>query len=91
MSSAEATLECSQPVTGREAAWADIAERRRQDPDWNPHTDPTYAGPLPAFLELMTSDAELDSFMAARSGAASFNVIRTRNRRSRGLSRGRCR
>jgi DNA-binding XRE family transcriptional regulator len=63
MSDAEATLDGSQPLTARQAALADIAERRRKDPNWNHQTDPTYSGPHPTFVSLM-SDAEYDRHMA---------------------------
>jgi DNA-binding XRE family transcriptional regulator len=66
MSSAEATLEGSQRLTARQAALADIAERRSQDPNWSPRTDPTYSGTEPAFIQLM-SDAEYDRHMAGSS------------------------
>lgn len=46
-------------VTGRQAALAGIADRRRRDPNWAHRTDPTYVGPHPIFVPLM-SDAEFD-------------------------------
>jgi DNA-binding XRE family transcriptional regulator len=63
MSDAEAKLEGSAPLTARQAALADIAERRRKDPNWSPQTDPTYRGTEPAFIQFM-SDAEYDRHMA---------------------------
>jgi hypothetical protein len=65
MNDSEANLEGSQPLTGRQAALADIAERRRKDPNWNSKTDPTYVGPYPTFVELM-SDAEFDRHMVEK-------------------------
>jgi helix-turn-helix protein len=50
------------PLTGRTAALADIAERCRKNPNWNYRDDATYAGPCPAFLQMM-SDAECDRYM----------------------------
>ena len=63
MSDAEATLECPQPLTARQAALSYITERRRQDPDWDYLTDPTYVGPHPTFVGLM-GDAEYDRHIA---------------------------
>jgi hypothetical protein len=63
MNDSEANLEGLQPLTGRRAALADIAERRRKDPNWDSKTDPTYVGPYPTFVELM-SNAEFDRHMA---------------------------
>ena len=65
MNDSEANLEGSQPLTGRQAALADIAERRRKNPNWNSKTDPTYVGPYPTFVELM-SDAEFERYMAEK-------------------------
>jgi DNA-binding XRE family transcriptional regulator len=65
MNDSEANLEGSQPLTGRQAALADIAERRRKNPNWNSKTDPTYVGPYPTFVELM-SDADFDRYMAEK-------------------------
>jgi DNA-binding XRE family transcriptional regulator len=63
MNDSGAKTEGSQPLTGRRAALADIAERRRKNPNWNSKTDPTYVGPYPTFVELM-SNAEFDRHMA---------------------------
>jgi DNA-binding XRE family transcriptional regulator len=63
MNDSEANLEGSQPLTGRQAALADIAERRRKNPNWNSKTDPTYVGPYPTFVELM-SDTDFERYMA---------------------------
>ena len=64
MSEAEAKVEGSpQPVTAREAALVYIAEMRRKYPNWDYRTDPTYIGPPPTFVGLM-SDAEYDRHMA---------------------------
>ena len=63
MDNADTTPENSQPLTGRQAALAHIAEKRRKDPNWNPKPDPTYSGPHPTFVGLM-SDAEYDRHMA---------------------------
>src|SRR5579864_6933771 len=63
MNDSEDMREPSQALTGRQAALADIAERRRRDPNWNPKADPTYVGPHPTLVELM-SDAEFDREMA---------------------------
>jgi len=62
MSDAEAT-QGSQPLTARQAVLADIAERRRKDPNWSPRTDPTYSGTEPAFIQMM-SDTDYDRHMA---------------------------
>ena len=64
MSGAHATVEGSQPLSARQAALAYIAEKLRQDPDWNYKTDPNYVGPYPTFVGLM-SDAEFDHHVAA--------------------------
>jgi DNA-binding XRE family transcriptional regulator len=53
------------PLTAREAALAYIADRRRQDPNWDYRTDPTYNGPFPPFIQMM-SDAEFERDMARR-------------------------
>jgi DNA-binding XRE family transcriptional regulator len=58
-------MDGSRPLSGREAALADIAERRRRDPDWNYRTDPTYFGPFPSFIQMM-SDADFDRYMAEK-------------------------
>jgi DNA-binding transcriptional regulator YiaG len=63
MSDAEAKLGGSEPVTAREVALVYIAEMRRKDPNWDYRTDPTYSGPFPAFVQMM-SDAEYDRHMA---------------------------
>jgi Helix-turn-helix domain len=63
MSDAEVKPDDAQPLTGRRAALADIAERRRKDPNWAHGRDPTYSGPNPAFVEFM-NDAEFDRAMA---------------------------
>jgi DNA-binding XRE family transcriptional regulator len=65
MSEPDATSDDAQRLTPRQVALADIAERRRRDPDWNPRADPTYVGPHPTFVGLM-SDAEFDDYMARR-------------------------
>ena len=65
MSDAEAMMEGARPRSAREAALADIAERRRKDPNWDSRTDPAYRGPHPTFVALM-SDAEYDRHMARR-------------------------
>jgi len=64
MSGAHATVEGSQPLSPRQAALAYIAERLREDPNWNYKTDPNYVGPYPTFVSLM-SDAEFDHHVAA--------------------------
>ena len=63
MNDSGAKTEGSQPLTGRRAALTDIAERRRKNPNWNSKTDPTYVGPYPTFVELM-SNAEFDRHLA---------------------------
>jgi len=64
MTDIEATPDGSQPLTARQAALADITERRRKDPNWNSQADPTYSGgPHPTFIQMM-SDAEYDRHMA---------------------------
>jgi DNA-binding XRE family transcriptional regulator len=65
MNDSEANLEGSQLLTGRQAALADIAERRRKNPNWDSKTDPTYVGPYPTFVELMR-DADFDRYMAGK-------------------------
>jgi hypothetical protein len=54
-----------QSVTRRQALLAYVAERRRQDPNWDYRLDPTYNGPFPAFVQMM-SDAEFERDMARR-------------------------
>ena len=66
MNDSEANLEGSRALTGRQAALADIAERRRKNPNWNSKTDPTYVGPYRTFVELM-SNAEFDRYMAEKA------------------------
>jgi DNA-binding XRE family transcriptional regulator len=65
MSDGDTKVEGSKPLTGRQAALADIAERRRLDPNWNYQADPAYVGPHPTFVPLM-SDAAFDSYMAGK-------------------------
>jgi DNA-binding XRE family transcriptional regulator len=65
MSDREAKSGRSQPQTAREAALAYIADKRRQDPNWDYRTDPTYSGPFPAFIQMM-SDAEFDRYMSEK-------------------------
>jgi DNA-binding transcriptional regulator YiaG len=65
MSSGDATGNGSRPLTGRAAALAYVAERRRQDPNWDYGTDRTYFGPFPAFVQMM-SDAEFDRCMGEK-------------------------
>lgn len=48
-----------------QAALADLAERRRQNPSWSPRFDPYYIGPPPAVLETMT-EADYDNWRAER-------------------------
>jgi DNA-binding XRE family transcriptional regulator len=74
MDNADTARENSQPLTRRQAALADIAKRRRKDPNWTPGTDPTYFGPYPTFVPLM-SDGEFDRHMAekVKRGQASPN------------------
>jgi DNA-binding XRE family transcriptional regulator len=63
VSDAEVKFDGQEPVTARKAALAYIVEMRRKDPNWDYRTDPTYSGPFPAFVELM-SDAEYERHMA---------------------------
>jgi DNA-binding XRE family transcriptional regulator len=65
MSNTDAKELRSQPVMGRQAALADIAERRRRDPSWDYRMDTTYIGPHPTFVQLM-SDAEFERYMAEK-------------------------
>lgn len=48
MSDSDAKADASQPLTGRQAVLADIAERKRKNPNWDDRMDPTYNGPFPA-------------------------------------------
>jgi DNA-binding XRE family transcriptional regulator len=65
MNDSEAKLEASQPLTGRQAALADIAERRRKNPNWTVGADLTYSGPDPWCLERMT-EADFEAYQARR-------------------------
>jgi DNA-binding XRE family transcriptional regulator len=65
MSHGDATIEGARAQTGRAAALADIAERRRRNPNWDYRSDPTYVGPFPPFLTMMT-DADFDRHMAEK-------------------------
>ena len=65
MGDSEAKPEVSKPLTGREAALADIAERRRKDPNWTPGNDPTYGGLDLCSIERMT-DADFEAYEVRR-------------------------
>jgi len=73
MSHGDVTKEGSRPLTAREAALADIAERRRKDPNWNYREDPTYLGPFPPFIQMM-SDRDFDRFMAEEVARGQLRV-----------------
>ena len=62
---------------------ADIAERRRKDPNWNPQTDPTYSGPHPAFVQMM-SEAEFERYVARKEEERRWLLGDPRPRRASG-------
>ncbi len=65
MAERDEKLWSAEPLTGLQAALADVAERRRKDPNWRSVLDPTYSGPDPRRLEGMT-EADYAAYEAER-------------------------
>ena len=65
MSDPHAKRDGAQPLTGLQAALADLAKRRCGNPSWSPRFDAYYVGPDPAVLESMT-EADYDAWRAER-------------------------
>jgi DNA-binding XRE family transcriptional regulator len=68
MSDPDEKREGSKPLSPLQAKLADVAERRRKDPNWAPRFDGYYSGPDPDSLAKMT-EADYAAWLARREEA----------------------